>query len=82
MFSIEGPTGQRFLTRSRLYTDSGLSLDVSSADGDLTAEISDAITFLTTHEAELRRLHEFPGVTDHGGRLRVVPADNLNLVSA
>jgi len=22
MFSIEGPTGQRFLTRSRLYTDS------------------------------------------------------------
>ena len=50
--------------RSSLYTNSGLSLHVSSADGDLDAEISDAVAFLTTHEAELQRLHDFPGVTD------------------
>jgi hypothetical protein len=50
--------------RSRRFTDSGLSLDVSTADGDLEAEITDAINFLATHEAELQRLHSFPGVTD------------------
>jgi hypothetical protein len=50
--------------RSRRYIDSGLSLDVSSADGNLDAEITDAISFLSTHEAELQRLHDFPGVTD------------------
>ena len=49
---------------ARRFTDSGLSLDVSSADGDLDAEIADAIRFLSTHEAELWRLHDFPGVTD------------------
>ena len=50
--------------RSRRFTDSGLSLDVSSADGDLHAEVKDTIVFLSTYEAELRRLHDFPGVTD------------------
>ena len=50
--------------RSRRFTDSGLSLDISFADGDLEAEITDAIRFLSTHEAELQRLHDFPGVTD------------------
>jgi hypothetical protein len=55
-----GDTGHR----SRLFTDSGLSLDVSSADGDLGAEITDAVCFLDAHEAELRHLRTFPGVTD------------------
>jgi hypothetical protein len=50
--------------RSQHFTNSGLSLNVSSADGDLDAEIPDAIAFLSTHEAELPRLHDFPGVTD------------------
>lgn len=50
--------------RARCYTDSGLSLDISSADGDLDAEVADAISFLSAHEAELQRLKEFPGVTD------------------
>ena len=50
--------------RSQRFTGSGISLDVSSADGDLDAEVSDAITFLSTHEAELQRLRDFPGVTD------------------
>src|SRR6185295_4997963 len=50
--------------RSQHLTDSGLSLDVSSADGDFDAEIAVAIAFLSIHEAELRRLRDFPGVTD------------------
>jgi hypothetical protein len=50
--------------RSRPSTDSGFSLDVSAADGDLGAEIADAIRFLTVHEAELNRLRDFPGVSD------------------
>lgn len=50
--------------RLRLHTDSGFSLDVSSADGDLDAAVADAIGFLSTHNAELLRLHDFPGVTD------------------
>ncbi len=50
--------------RSRRFTDSGLSLDGSSVDGDLHAEVKDAIGFLSTYEAELLRLHDFPGVTD------------------
>ena len=50
--------------RSDRFIDSGISLDVSSADGDLDAEITDAIGFLSTHEAELQRLRDFPGVTD------------------
>jgi hypothetical protein len=50
--------------RSKRFTDSGLSLDVSSADGNLDAEVTDAISFLSTYEAELQRLRDFPGVTD------------------
>lgn len=50
--------------RSRVHTDSGFSLGVSDADGDLCKEIEDAIKFLNTNEPELRRLRDFPGVTD------------------
>ena len=50
--------------RAETFSDSGLSLDISSADGELTKEINDAIQFLSTHELELRRLHGFLGVTD------------------
>lgn len=50
--------------RSRPFIDSGLSLDVSSADGSsIKMQIVDAIAFLCTHEAELERLRSFPGVT-------------------
>ncbi len=49
---------------SQRFTDSGFCLDISSADGDLPAEVADAIAFLSTHEAELQRLRVFPGVTD------------------
>lgn len=51
-------------SRSRRHTDSGFRLDVSSADGNLAVEVSDALAFLTTHAAELQRLRDFPGVTD------------------
>jgi len=50
--------------RSEQHFDSGLSLDVSFADGDLKAEVADAIRFLSEHEAELQWLRNFPGVTD------------------
>ena len=50
--------------RSRPLIDSGLSLDVSSADGNsIKVQIVDAIVFLSTHTAELERLRDFPGVT-------------------
>ena len=48
----------------RPFPCSGLSLDVSEADGRLRDEVSDALVFLTRHESELRRLRSFPGVTD------------------
>ncbi len=41
-----------------------LSLNVSNADGKLSVEIVDALYFLAQHESELRRLQNFPGVTD------------------
>ena len=50
--------------RAEAFSDSGLSLDISEADGHLSAEVSDAVRFLAEHEAELRRLQSFPGVTD------------------
>ncbi len=50
--------------RSGVFPDSGLSLDVSKADGQLSAKVSDVIRFLTEHETELRRLQSFPGVAD------------------
>lgn len=50
--------------RSHRFPHSGLSLDVSTADGDLKTEVADAIEFLSTHEAELLRLGCYPGVTD------------------
>jgi hypothetical protein len=43
---------------------SGLSLEASSADGDLEAECADVLQFLRTHAGELARLAQFPGVTD------------------
>ncbi|MEQ1749374.1 MAG: hypothetical protein ABL974_08115 [Prosthecobacter sp.] len=50
--------------RSCPLIDSGLSLDVSSADGNsIKVQIVDAIAFLSTYAAELERLHDFPGVT-------------------
>jgi hypothetical protein len=57
-----------FLADSPLHPyrvdDSGFSADVSGADGDLKAEILDAIHFLTIHETELLRLRDFSGITD------------------
>ncbi len=50
--------------RSKQHSDSGFSLDVSDADGDLAAEIADAINFLSKHEAELTRLRSQAGVSD------------------
>jgi hypothetical protein len=51
-------------SRSGSYPHSGFSLVVSDADGDLKAEIADAIHFLSAHEAELLRLKEFADVSD------------------
>ena len=48
----------------RRYEESSLSLDTSSADGDLEAECADVLQFLRTHASELARLAQFPGVTD------------------
>jgi hypothetical protein len=48
----------------RCYEKSSLSLDASSADGDLAAECADVLQFLRTHASELSRLAQFPGVTD------------------
>ncbi len=50
--------------RREVFSDSGLSLDISEADGQLSEEVSDAVRFLAEHESELRRLQSFPGVTD------------------
>ena len=50
--------------RSETYPDSGFSVNVSDVDGDLKAEIADAIDFLSAHEAELLRLRGFAGVSD------------------
>ena len=50
--------------RAGVFPDSGLSLNISDADGQLPEEVSDSIRFLTEHESELRRLQSFPGVTD------------------
>jgi hypothetical protein len=46
------------------YEDSGFSIDVSEVDGDLSAEIQDAIRFLQQHQAELARLATISEVTD------------------
>jgi hypothetical protein len=48
----------------RRYEESSLSLDASSADGDLETECADVLQFLRTHASELARLAQFPGVTD------------------
>lgn len=50
--------------RSRTFENSGFRADVSSVSGDLKAQAADALTFLTTHEAELQRVRRFLGVTD------------------
>jgi hypothetical protein len=50
--------------RAGAFPDSGLSLAISDADGQLSEEVADATRFLTEHEPELRRLQSFPGVTD------------------
>jgi|SRR5581483_2679342 len=50
--------------RAQTFPDSGFSLDVSDVDGDLKAEIADAIQFLYAHEADLLRLRGFAGVSD------------------
>ena len=50
--------------RAGVFPDSGLSLDISDVDGQLSEEVADAIRFLTEHEPELRRLQSFPGATD------------------
>ena len=46
------------------YLDSGFSLDVSDADGDLDAQVADAIPALEQWEPELQRLQTFGGVQD------------------
>ena len=56
------PTVRR--SRGELHDDSGFSVDVSDVDGDLSAEIQDAIAFLQCHDAELARLSTIPQVTD------------------
>lgn len=64
--------------RSRHLEHSGFCVDVSSVNGDLKAQVVEAISFLTTHEAELLRARRFPGVTDarldFGYYFREVPA--------
>ncbi len=50
--------------RAGAFLHSGLSVDISEADGQLAEQVSDAIRFLTQHESELHRLRNFPGVTD------------------
>lgn len=47
----------------RLRELSGLNIEVSNADfDDLAKQMADTQAFLTTHEAELTRLRDFPGV--------------------
>lgn len=46
------PTGRKEVN----YEDSGFSIEVSEADGDLNVEVEDAILFLRRHEADLSRL--------------------------
>jgi hypothetical protein len=55
---------RRVTGRDRQREESALSLDASSADGDLEAECADVLQFLRTHASELARLAQFPGVTD------------------
>ena len=50
--------------RTERFTHSGLRCDVSEAEGSLAAQAADAISFLSTHEAELERLRAFPGAED------------------
>jgi hypothetical protein len=49
---------------SMVAPDSGFSLDVSDADGDLKAQVADAIRLLAEWEPELQRLRAFDGVQD------------------
>lgn len=44
--------------------DSGFSIEVSRADGDLSVECLDAIRFLRVHSAAMTRLASFPGAED------------------
>ena len=46
------------------HSDSGFSLDVSEADGDLAAQVEDAIRLLREWEPELQHLQTFGGVSD------------------
>jgi hypothetical protein len=62
---------------------SGFNLDVSVADGDLDAEVADALVFLSKHETELKRLRNSPSITgmclDFGVCQRDAPAYFLRL---
>ena len=59
-----GESMRRVSFPERCYEESALSLDASSADGDLDAECADVLQFLRTHASELARLAQFPGVGD------------------
>jgi hypothetical protein len=48
----------------RVCESSGFALDINDVFGQLTVQIPSAIQFLRDQQQELRRLTEFPGVTD------------------
>lgn len=84
----------RARTGERKYEESGLNVVVSEAGlDDFAAQITDAVAFLSEHDAEVRRLVDFPGVTgivlDFGVARRDVaaqsdqfPADLVRLAGA
>lgn len=54
----EGPRSKK------LHRSGGFSCDVSSANGLLSEEVADALTFLTTYYPDLARLRDHPAVED------------------
>lgn len=50
--------------KGRPRPDGGLSINVSNADGDLAAEIEDAILFLSKHREQLHLMTNDPSVED------------------
>jgi len=54
--------GEKRSTRSKVNQCSGINISVSEIDFDrYQGQLEEALVFLTTHEAELHRLRDFPG---------------------
>ncbi|HEX8464425.1 MAG TPA: DUF4279 domain-containing protein [Abditibacterium sp.] len=63
--------------KGRVHQHSGFGVAVSEADfGDLKQQIEDAIRFLESNEAELKKLQEFPDVQ---GRVLDFPVEDRDV---